>query len=258
MQNQFCKKCGQANFPNVSVCSKCGTSLANQTNQNPFNASNEPPPTMENPQFSNTPKLEKKSNKMYWIIGGVTAVLVLFLGIAFIAGLGIYLYTNSSTDTEVANTSPKDNTNDEDKPINEDNGKSDEMTDGKLEDYIKNDRRTVGSYTLDNVKAFNGDDFSGRIAGVTALYINGSKRVVHSIAMFKTYAEASDDFSKYKRNIRNLKGSQVRSSEKDRVIFAHKGSIFLTFCNEAGGCHELISSDGKTILEYYDSYFGKS
>lgn len=262
MQNQFCNKCGQANFPNTSVCTKCGAGLVNRSGQNPLNASNEPPPAMENPQFSNTPKPEGKSNKKFWVIGGVAAILVVFLGmIALIAGIAIW-FSYSSSGSEIANTNTsrglKNEANDAKSNDNDVDSKSDEMTDSRLEDYMKNDRKTVGKYTLDNVKAFKGDDFSGRDAGITALYENGSKKVVHSIAMFKTYAEASDDFGRYKRNIRTLKGSQVRSSEKDRIIFAHKGSIFLTFCNPAGGCHELISSDGKTILDYYDSYFGKS
>ncbi len=259
MNNQFCKQCGQANFPNAATCSKCGNALTGQANQNPFNAPQQEPPKtmMPNFQANNYPKPEKKSNTMFWVIGGVAVFLILAIGVVGIAAVGGFLYFNSSK-TEVVKDDPppkpRDDRND-DKP---DSNDTSVLTDSQLEDFIKNTRSRVGRYKLDNVKPFKGSDFGGRNAGVTALYVNGSRRVVHSIAMFSSYDDASRDFNRYKRAIRSTKGYRVRSSQKDRIIFSYKGSVFLAFCNNAGGCHELISKNGNHILDYYDSYFGKS
>lgn len=267
MHNQFCKNCGQANFPDASRCSKCGSNLTGASAQ-----AQTPPPSPQsappNLKASGSPETSKKSSNKFLIIGGIAAVFILILGfIGVIAGIGGYFYltSNGTDEPSVQNQTVPENsalpavdleTNKEVSENEPDSPPSGTMTDAKLEGYMKNDRRTVGSYTLDNVKPFKGEDFSGRIAGITALYTKGGKSVVHSIAMYGSYNEASDGFEKYKRGIGSMQGSQIRSNEADRIIFSHEGSVFLTFCNKAGGCHELISKDGNTILDYYNSYFG--
>ncbi len=82
MNNKMCNKCGQTNLPNAEMCVKCGSHLP-QADNNPFN---QPPKTIksasEMPMFSGAsakPEAAKKSNKLYWILGGVGA-LVLFGG----------------------------------------------------------------------------------------------------------------------------------------------------------------------------------
>lgn len=222
-------------------------------------------------QLNNNPGVEKKGINKFWIIGGIAAFLILFFGfLAIVAGItGWYYFSQPDTEFVETNTNysapkddknssiPKHNENDS-KPLADNNNDSDVMSDTNLEYYMQNDRKTVGSYSLDNVQAFKGNDFPARVAGVTAHYTKGTKKVVHSIAMFDNYKAAADDFNKYKKGIKSLKGSKVRSNEEDRIIFSYEGSVFLTFCNKAGGCHELNSKDGDTILDYYESYFGKS
>jgi hypothetical protein len=261
MDNQFCKKCGQANFPEARVCTKCGAGLSGQFARGAFSASGEPPPTIiSNQRFSgpNNPA-EKKNNKLFWIIGGTAVFLVLAVGgLGILAAIGgiVYFQSKEQRVEREYPVPPRREEKADDQPL-EDKSPG-EVSDSQLIDYMRRKRSNVGNYRLDNVKGFKGDDFPNRSAGVTALYTNGSRKVVHSIAMFRSPAAAFGDFSRYKRAIRNLRGSRVRSSSGSQIVYSYKGNIFLTFCNEAGGCHEMISQNGNNILDYSDNYFDKS
>lgn len=315
MENKFCRNCGQANFPQVTTCAKCGAKLVQSPDStNPFNTpsathQNEPPPTIavkadsleipppNQPKFGQTPPNQAgfnpppppnqmkvsqtnsggKSSKMYWIVGGVAGVLVLFFFVAAIAGIGGYFYLNSSSDQETTRDYPVSDDEDRDKTDNtgdekDDDGKSKmpristksdtkettgKFTNDELIAYVEDNKKTVGKYKLQSVKPINIEQyFSDKDAGISALYKSGSKKVVHNMSMYSKANTAQADYRKYVDLVKSTK-AEVVSEEGGNLIYRLEGMVFFVFCNESGGCHQMVSKDGKDISDYYDSYFKK-
>ncbi len=289
MNNQFCKKCGHANFPNSNNCTKCGNALDHVAN-NPFGSSEEPPPTvMAGQQFSipTSPKTEKKSNKTFWIVGIVAVLLVLFVGILGIAGIGGYLYYSSQEDFVVREDSNKDSKNDDNKGQDDsknDDSKSDDdsalsdikfpagtgsdkdmsggkstgtenVTDAQLLDFFLKQKPTVGKYTLKTVKTSdNKDNFPNRTAGATAEYKKGSKIVIHEVALYGSTSSLKEDFEAYKQKAKSG-GGKIETSKETSIIYIKGSSVYLAFYNPQGGFHVMSSRNGNDILEYHNAYF---
>lgn len=285
MDNQFCKNCGQANFPNAATCTKCGNALSSIAGSQ-FGASNEPPPTMvanqQIPQVS-APKAEKKSNKMYWVIGIVAVLLIFFVGLIGIAGIGTFLYLNNQ---EVARDYPNDkpqkddptaDTKDEtlaedDDSLSDikfpptdssDGGMNDEqntgnekVTDAALIGFFTTQKSNVGKFKLQNVTATDDSSiFPNRIAGVVAKYASGSKRLTHNFAAYSSNSSLKDDFDEYKRKAKSS-GGKVTNSTATSVIYIKGSLVYFAFYNPQGGLHEMSSRVGKDILKYHNDYFG--
>ena len=150
MDNKFCKNCGQANFPNANVCTKCGNAFEqNQGNQ--FGSSQEPPPTVmagnqfqvpiqsnqPNNQSNNAPPPKKKSNTKYFVFGGIAVVLLLFIGIIGIAGIAGVMYYTTQQDSEVVRDYPAEDDSGKDndsKKDSKDSDKTDDDDDNPLSD----------------------------------------------------------------------------------------------------------------------------
>jgi len=294
MQNQFCKRCGQANFPNASVCTKCGTPLSQASN--PYGGADEPPPTMMaggGQMFSNPtpPKKEKKSNTKYFIIGGIALVLVLFIGLIGIAGIGAWVYFSNKD--EVVRKNPDDN-----KPLDDSGNKQgddktgddktgsdsktddDSMTDIKfpptganddeladntgggkitnaqLLDFFLKEKSVVGKYQLKKVETTDSrDKYPNRIAGATAQYTKGSTALTHEVAIYDSIDTLKDDFDDY-RNAAKSGGGKLEMNNETTIIYIKGSLVYLAFYNPQGGFHVMSSRRGKDIQEYHNAYFG--
>jgi len=270
MENQFCKKCGQANFPNATSCSKCGQVL------------NAPSFGSDTPRgFSSEQKpAQKKSNTKYWIIGGILAVFLIIAVFGIIAGAGLLVYLNSSNevtrDYPAPESSPTKDRRDDSTPVPPKKSDSDNplddvtfptgndvtfgdetsttMNDKILLNFFLKQKKVVGRFKLVNVKTSTSREFfPNRSAGVQAEYKNGRKRLLHRVAIYKSIGDARSDIATYKRNVKNS-GARIRSSTQTRLIFVLKGFVYLAFYTPQGGLHEMSARNGNDITQYFNAY----
>ncbi len=279
MENQFCSKCGQANLPNSGACSKCGQPLFSQAANNP------------NIQGGQPPQSGKGNSKMYWIIGGIAAFLLVGVGIVLLAAVGLIFYASSNDqtardenqiersesdsksdddDTKSADDSREDDDSDDsgdsEKPMDDvtfPSGKdvdfgdeaSNDVDDASLLKFFFEKKSEVGPFKL--IKAKTSTDrayFPNRLAGIQAEYRSGSTNITHRAAIYKTIDDARDDIEVYKQEVKNS-GAQIRSSKEDQIIYSRIGLVYLAFYNPQGGLHEISSKNGNDIIKYYNSYF---
>lgn len=287
MDNQFCNRCGQANFPDANVCTKCGQALS-RSSGSPFSQNAAPKGAVSQPNPGHTPVSTKSNKKLYLIIGGVIAVLLVSAGAIILLAVGMLIYTSSDTevtrdDTTVAKESDSDtDKNSETKKDNDDSSDSknsdnplddvtfpsgkdvefgeeakNEITDQSLLSFFLDKKSKVGAFTLVEAKTSSDKTiFPNRTAGLQAEYKSGSKTIIHRVAIYKSLNDAKDDIDTYKKGLQNS-GAKVRSSKEDQVIFDRAGAVYLAFYNTQGALHEISSRDGKDVLAYYNSYFGK-
>ncbi len=284
MDNKFCNKCGQANLPNSTSCTKCGQPLG-QTGGAQF-AQATPPSTIP----GKPPAPVKKSKTMYWVIGGLALLLVLALGLVLVAAVGIFVYQNNQSDEVVRDDQDiqrkdRDSEDDEDSDLTEDDSDDTKTkdSDNPMDDISFPDGKDVdfgddssGNSDIDNAalvrffkdkkpkvgifklaKVVTSDDrsiFAKRLAGAEATYKSGRKVVIHRLAIYRSLDDAKGDVAAYKAAVRKI-GGKIRSSKADQIIYAHKGLVYLAFYNPQGGLHELSSRNGDDILKYYKSYF---
>ncbi len=266
MHNQFCKNCGQANFPEANACTKCGNALN--------------PNLVANQQFAKTPTPKKKSNKKIWIAAIVGVLLLSVVGLIGIAAVGGLLYFSSKKQVvreyPVPIKTPKkdisgddDGGKDDDSPLSNikfppsggDDDLERETGDGKITDevllsYFKNLKPKVGRYRLKDVVAITGTSkFPNRNAGATARYTSGSKRVTHEVGLYKSINDTEDDFGTYKRAVKR-RGGRIKTSKKTSIIYIKGRLVYLAFYNTQGGFHIMSSRNGKDILKYHNDYFG--
>lgn len=261
MHNQFCKNCGQANFPDANNCTKCGNPLA--------------PTAAVDQQASKPNPVAEKSNKKYWIAGIVGVLLLSFLGLIGIGAIGAIFYF--STKDEVVREYPAPEKKPaEDEPLEDDDsplsdikfpptGGSDELkketgnsklTDEVLISFFKNLKPKVGKYRLRDVVAIKGTSkFPSRNAGATARYRSGSKRVTHEVGLYEAIGDAKDDFASYKRFVKRT-GGKIKTNKKTSIVYIKGPLVYLAFYNQQGGFHIMSSRNGKDILKYHNDYFG--
>ncbi len=265
MDNQFCKKCGQANLPNTSFCSKCGADLDAAKVRSGSSSSAEAEPA--------------KKSKLPWILGGLAALLILGIGVVLLAGVGLYFYTQSSNETVTERkvdkpeadkpeitADPDGEKTDSDNPLGDvpfPSGKDVDfgeetatgISDESLVDFFRTKKSKVGRFRLVNVKTTaDRSIFPNRLAGIQAEYKAGSKRIIHRAAMYKSTGAASEDIASYKQNIKKA-GARFRMNKKSQAIFSLEGITYLAFYNAQGGLHEISARNPKDILRYYNSYF---
>ncbi len=268
MDNQFCKNCGQANSPNVAICTKCGKPLTPSAN-NPFGVSNAIP-------AAPPPPAEKKNNKMFWILGIAGVLLILGIGLLGIVGIGSYFYFSSKSDVvydypndkpQPVNADKKDdddslsdidypsNGSDEDLSDSPNNNQPANITNKQLKGFYKAKKSTVGNWKLQSVvKSFSKASFENRDAGVRASYKSGSKKLNHSFSFYKSASSMESDFDAYIDNVKSS-GGVVRTTTPTSIIYTKGGLVYFAFHNPQGGLHEISSNDGKDILKYHDDYF---
>ena len=290
MDNQFCNKCGQANFPNAPVCTKCGEALSGSgSNKADFQS---PPPTMAASRSvgSQSATPEKKSKTMYWIIGGVAALLLFAVGLVILVAIGIFVYTNNQSDevardetelqhketnskkdddTDIFSDDTKDTKTKSDNPMDDisfpsgndidfgekPDGNKSSLDNAALVQFFKGKKSKVGIFKLVNVVSSNDKTiFAKRLAGVQANYSSGRKRIIHRLAVYSSLNEAKGDIAAYKAAVKKIRG-RIRSSKADQIIYSHKGLVYLAFYNQQGGLHEISSKSGNDIIKYYNSYF---
>ncbi len=287
MDNQFCSRCGQANFPDANACTKCGNALG-RTSANPFSQGSAPNGIANQPITGAAASAPKSNKKLYLIVGGIVAVLVVSVGAILLIAVGMLVYTNSEAerppdDTTVAkktetDSSDRESKNDEDNDGDEsDKSDSDnplddvkfpsgkdvdfgeeaktEINDQGLLSFFLDKKSKVGGFTLVEAKTSSDKTiFPNRTAGLQAEYKSGSKKVIHRVAIYRSLSDAKDDIDTYKKGLQNS-GAKVRSSKEDQVIFDRAGAVYLAFYNTQGALHEISSQDGKDVLTYYNSYF---
>ncbi|MEZ5344172.1 MAG: zinc ribbon domain-containing protein [Pyrinomonadaceae bacterium] len=291
MDNKFCSRCGQANFPDANICTKCGNALSSGAE----------------PQFSQNPSARaagggsagsmsetsaKSNKKLYIIVGGILAVLVISIGAIILLAVGMLLYTNSQSEV-VRNDTPAErktesdtdektdsqDAEDDDSGDDSESGDSDnplddvtfpsgkdvefgeetksEINDASLLSFFLSKKSKVGAFSLVDAKTSSDKTiFPNRSAGLQAEYKSGSKKVIHRVAVYRSLNDAKGDIDTYKRALQNS-GAKVRSSKEDQVIFDRAGAVYLAFYNTQGALHEISARDGKDVLAYYNSYFEK-
>lgn len=266
MDNQFCKNCGQANFPNANVCTKCGNPLTPPAN-NPFGVSNAAPAA--------APNTGKKSNKMFWILGIAGVSLVFGIGLIGIVGIGSYFYFSAIDDVvyDYPNNRPTQNDankSDDDNLLSNvdfpptgndkdlDDSQNDQplnITNKQLTGFYRVKKSKVGKWKLQGVvENFSKASFENRDAGVRALYKKGSKKLTHNFSFYKLISAMENDFDIYKDKIKSS-GGKVRTTTATSVIYIKGGLVYFAFHNPQGGFHEISAKDGKDILKYHDDYF---
>ncbi len=275
MQNQFCKKCGQANFPNATSCSKCGQATNSQA---AFGSDNAPRTVMPNKFLGAS---EKKSKAVFWIIGGLLAVTLIVVGLAMVIGAGVFLYTvngdeavrdypakeEKSPDLELKDERDNDPPpkTDSDNPLDDitfPSGKdvtfgdetSSTMNDKVLLNFFLQKKRVVGKFKLVDVKTTTDKTiFPNRSAGVQAEYKSGSKRLLHRVAIYTSIENARSDIATYKQNVKNS-GAKMRGSRENQLSFVLKGVFYFAFYNPQGGLHEMSARNSKDISRYFAAY----
>ncbi|MCB1024009.1 MAG: hypothetical protein KDB79_06460 [Acidobacteria bacterium] len=274
MDNQFCKRCGQANFPDAKVCTKCGQGLLG-TGGGSFPQS----------AAATASKAPKRNNKIYWIAGGIAAFLLLTVGVIILAAVGMFLYTSGSPEVsrddappverrsdDVSETDKKTDSDEKEDPPESENPMGDvtfpsgkdvdfgeearsELNDQTLLSFFLDKKSKVGAFTLVEAKTSSDKTiFPNRAAGLQAEYKNGTKRLVHRVAVYKSLSDAKGDIETYKSGLANS-GARIRDKKQDQVIFDRAGLVYLAFYNPQGALHEISSKNGNDILKYYNSYF---
>lgn len=285
MHNQFCKRCGQANFPDANVCTKCGTPLERQPGGS-YGQGSEPPPTMmAGQQYGGAASAggSGKSNTKYFVFGGIALVLVLLVGLIGIAGIGAVVYFSGqegevaqddtgrdtgTADDEGTDTGPS--SDDDDSPLSDiefpAGGNDDDMgdstststgkvTDAQLLQFFLKEKATVGKFSLKKVTTTDSrDKFPNRTAGATAEYTKGSSTVIHEVALYDSASSIKEDFDAHKAQAR--KGGRIQTSKETSIIYVKDGKVWLAFYNPQGGFHVMSSRNGNDILEYHNAYFG--
>lgn len=251
MNTKICKACGQSNFPEASVCSNCHLNLG-QTGNNPG---------------GQTPVKKEKSSKMYWILGGIGAVVI--IGGFFITALavGIYYYTDSSTDvTENTNNNKDvvakklsgDNADDDKKKDNGDDTKT--RNSGSWKSVLESKHSSLGKFKLQSVSKIEEKEkmiFRESADEAFALYSTSEKNpleILFSIAKFSTVSDAKKDVANIKSKIRSAKNGKIIKESKlsDGVIISYRKNklIGILDCKDKT-CTQTTGINGKKVSDFY-------
>ncbi len=289
MNNKICKGCGQANFPNAEVCTNCGLNLPPTVN-NPVEAQNDPMKTIAvgqnqmpgfSPPIQNNAEPEKKSGgKMFWILGGVGA-LVLFSGFLLaVLGAGYYFYQKSSETVEVyptpaieeeknktenSETDGKNVDNDDEPAEIPENDKTDSvlsnMTNGDINRHIEGKLKSLGIYKLSKSGTPKKKTFGNSNAEQYGLYIptNDSKEfVLFSMATFPSIGQAKDFVDDKAAEIKNAGGKIISHNDKatsDVLLYNEKEAGGQIIDCKDGVCIYIIGSKAKHTSGFYTAYY---
>lgn len=261
MDLNFCKNCGQANLPNTSDCTKCGTKLA-PINDNPF--------APKSAAAATSPNAQKAGNtKLYWILGIVGAVIL--LGGFFVVALaaGIYFYS-SQNETAIENPKPKPNPNTtKEKPATDTENVSPKTTilgdlaskakDTSLKDYIEVNYKNIGEFKMQTVsdievkekKVFRSSDDES-----FAIYSSDEKnplQILFSVAKFNTQSDVNVEVAAKKIKLIIDKG-KIRSENKlsDGVIITYQKNklVGILDCKNTT-CADVSGIDNQKVADFY-------
>lgn len=263
MNTKICKSCGQANSAEATVCQKCYLNL--QPNDS-FNSGGQ--------TANQNAASEPKSNKMYWIIGGIGAVVI--IGGFFIVALavGIYYYTDSDEDKLAKNTNTESNANI--KTIADSNGNTgedianinlrastnkdveEETKTENLKEYIETKYPLIGDFkmiTVSEMKERNKKIFPQSKDEAFAIYSSNKDNpleILFSIANYRKVSEAVTDVKAFRKKI--LKDGKIlkESNLSDGVIITYKSKslIGILDCKDKL-CADVSGIDGNKVADFY-------
>lgn len=255
METKFCKKCGQANTPAAAICRKCGESLGKNSQATAQSASVE----------------SKSGGKLYWILGGIGALVLIggFFAAVLIVGLFIYSSQNETLaeTTEIESNSkvePEQRRDAETEKRSSTKKISDQPASANLESLIKNDYQNIGDFKLLSVNDIEQKDkkiFRRSLDEAFAIYSSDEKNpleILLSIANFKSIADAKIDVARVKLKSRAKKGKILKERKfSDGIIINYrekslikildcknKSCLLVTGTNagKVGNFHEQVSA----------------
>lgn len=294
MNNKICEKCRQTNLPNAKTCTKCGLELSQNDSwkedplktiavgQQEFNEiisveSDQAEPFAFSSE-ANSPKnetnsseTEKKSNsKLYWILGGVGALVLIGGFLVFVLGIGAYLYSTSRGDDEETAVSKNVNS-DEDNENNEKKSSKIEVKETSSNDanepttatgkqilgMLKSDYAAFGKFKLigTNVKELMTFDRAAETIIGNYSEQGTSDEVVHSYSYYTSWitakSQATEKFNKFKKDDRRA----TLKSRKDSLIgvFTVADRQYYMECSSIktqGLCQLASSSNPKQLRRY--------
>ncbi len=252
MNTKTCKSCGRTNFPEAAFCSNCHQTLEQSTN---------------NPVEKKQAKSEK-SNKLYWILGGVGAVVV--IGGFFITALavGIYYYAspttifegeNFNTDSNVTAKKLSGDDKNTDKPDNKKNDKS-RFGSKDWKSVIESKHTKLGKYKLQSVSKIEEKEkmiFKESADEAFALYSTNDKKpleILFSVANFSTISDAKSDVDAIKQKIKTAKNGKIIKESKlsDGVIITYRKNklIGILDCKDKT-CTQTTGVNGTKVSDFY-------
>ncbi len=232
MNTKICKSCGQKNLLEANVCSNCRMNLE----QMPFK------PTV-------------KTNKMYWMIGGIATVVL--LGGFFIVALaaGLYFYNRPTT------------TFDKPSETNVNKQEITEKQDNRIEripflnETIDSKHTVLGKFKLQKVTRVSDREkrvFEESKDEAFALYSTDEKKhpleILFSIATFSSINAAQTDAAAVKQKLLNEKKAKIirESNLSDGVIISYKQNnlIGILDCKNKT-CTQITGIDGRKVSDFY-------
>ncbi|MGI8544434.1 MAG: hypothetical protein ACR2MD_13305 [Aridibacter sp.] len=248
MNNKICKECGQTNLPSAATCTNCGSGL---------------PQFESNPSDGQTKK--KGSSKLYWILGGVGALILIGGFMVFALAAGIYLYSSSSDDVVEKKSISKS------RVINKNGTTKKRGFSNKDIEGVFKAKKQVGKFkqvgivpsTDDSKKIFK--NASGESMG---MYMGNSKKeaVMYVLASYTSKEKAEEDFRDFidrekQKGAKMILDVTVDSANKSINANYKKGVItVISFCSwkvsNVTMCHSMGSPDPATALDFHNSWFG--
>ena len=232
MNTKTCKSCGQMNSAEANVCSKCRMNLE---------------PTQVKPTV--------KSNKMYWMLGGIATVVLLggFFVVALAAGL--YFYNRPTT------------TFDKPSETNVNKQEITEKQDNRIEripflnETIDSKHTVLGKFKLQKVTRVSDREkrvFEESKDEAFALYSTDEKKnplqILFSIAKFSTSNDAKTDAAAVKKKLVNEKKAKIirETNLSDGVIISYKQNnlIGILDCKDRT-CLQITGIDGTKVSDFY-------
>lgn len=273
-----CKSCGLGNSPTAQSCIRCGVSFSSSAN--PSIKPEEPTKTAETlgNQLNYPPVSSQKSNsKIYWILGGLS-VLILGGGLFIVvAAVGIYFYSSQRNVTKLENT----DRNRTPYPINSRPTPSDRSTPSDKNGTVFSDeelaavflvKKQVGKFayvsTLPAADTPDKKTFHNSGGEATAMYSGKGKNedIIYSIASYSSSEKAQTEFKNFVEREKQ-KGArmivEIMTDNRNKSINAsYKMGVLtiLTFCSwkveTAPMCHRIGSPQGASVVDFHNSWFG--
>ena len=265
MNTKICKACGQTNFSVAAICSNCRQNL-------------------EQTAHNSGGQQETGSNKLYWILGGVGALVLLgvFLivavvgGIFYFAGEETSVVKNTNTESNVKPLKENDDNTVNDKPDNEEDSNTDvaninlrsssnkevvaDTNTGSLEDYTKTKFPYIGKFKLISVSTMeekSKKNFPNSIDEALALYSSDPDKnpleIIFSISKFDKVSNAVNDVKNFKKKLSKKKGKILKESNlSDGVIITYQqeGIVGILDCKNKV-CADMSGTDGKQVADFY-------
>ena len=250
MNQNICRACGTANLSEAKTCQNCHLNLPPATNA-PFNQGN-----------SNAAVDKPKSDKLFWIIGGIAGVVVIGGFLIVAVAVGMYYYTAPTTTFVGKNTN--DDSNLTAKKLSGDNTedkKDDKKSNsGDWKSTLETKHSKLGKFKLQSVSKIEEKSkmiFRESSDEAFALYSTSDKNpleILFSVANFSTITNAKADVEAIKRKIKDAKNGKIikESNLSDGVIISYRKNklIGILDCKDKT-CTQTTGIDGKKVSDFY-------